>query len=363
MVSRRELFDKMPDQRQVCGKMAMLSAHDRRIMYIPMGNLYPTDLNRNTFFRKIANNVEDEDGSSGGYSEECRLDSLYQYAVLIGKTPLDKEFNSIYTSVYTKPSMEPSIMMNGFIESTKKQCLATTSKAAFDSDVLMSSCSPPQDTDVVETNILQNDDDVLVLYATENFLIDRVAKGEPIELSTFKMNNNQIKVPATSETRCGVEYRIPNGGVDDAMKINRQHALSDSKPLGCSGALLQDVVDTLCISTYPAKMTECRSRRAMAILLMEMCSKQNQRNVGKESDAIRIAESLLNDMQNVIDLGSGTEEEQIVVDPLVTHLSYLNMIFGKNTAMNINCPLVDGGNSSPCLVWSSHKPGGSHGRL
>jgi hypothetical protein len=99
-VSRRELFDKMPDQRQVCGKMAMLSAHDRRIMYIPMGNLYPTDLNRNTFFRKIANNVEDEDGSSGGYSEECRLDSLYQYAVLIGKTPLDKEFNSIYTAIY-----------------------------------------------------------------------------------------------------------------------------------------------------------------------------------------------------------------------------------------------------------------------
>jgi len=203
ILNRSDLFGSI-DKRSWCDAMPVLSAYDKRIMYVPLYLLFPEQCKKVTFFQSHKSSANMYD-----------VMSFYSYVVLIGKKSFETEYDAIYGEQYgTEYPMtqtgdrfvradatehhrvqhaKPTNICTGFI---------STDENGWLNDYLSDGeCQlPKEDDDDVGwlEDDLVDDDQMLLVYITEPRL---VLHGSSNKLFSFgrgvKLSSPEIHVPGT----------------------------------------------------------------------------------------------------------------------------------------------------------------------
>ena len=236
----------MLNKEDTAAMMPILSAHNQNVMYLPAFAAYPDKLKKNIFF-----STNEELGADR--VEICKLDSLHTYAIIVGKNSLLDEYAKIYQSVYA--AFNVSKAYEGLLHSAAKCSNKDGTKNKFDTS-LYNNKNMISNNDTKSLEFLCRDDEVIIIYGTEDYFIKMASQESPITLRMYDSTNKELIKDLPLIT--GLELK------DDEEHNNvtlQQNGLSDDEyTLNCSNSVLQDMADIMCMTHFPANYTESVER-------------------------------------------------------------------------------------------------------
>lgn len=354
-VNKSVLFGAI-NMEQAAAQMPVLSSHDPNVMYMPMDAVYPSNVSKKNVFFGTAERMLDN-------VETCKLDSLHVFAVIISKTSLLPEYAAIYQSVY------PTLNMAAVFEGTKKSVMSSTcskldgfENTLLNSKKLTAELAPNDDPEILisEMETLIDDDEVIVLFATEGYYMEMAANSTPICLRQYKPPAGEHDLIDGVKIIKGLELKGADERHEDDPEAFKQLKLGNVEyRLRRSNVVFQDLADVMCMTQFPPSFTEWLEAKNNGAGRIKSCEfyclvfgrdgPSNTKGGSQPGDAstIRLACLVQKIMQDGCDL-SAVADITLVAEK--QHLIYINGMVGYKSAMHLNCPLIASGDGKSVII-------------
>lgn len=346
IVDRNDFFSNIP-LKEVCGSMPILSSHNKCVMYIPLYHVYPMQIKKMTFFpTHMNNNITKKPAQPQRNKKQLQQQQLLQqqdlvkeisyecepfisYAILIGKTPFTKEYNNIYSSVYS------NVSTTDILDKLEK----SDSTCGGGDDEFKNEYLKNDDEDAIDfLEDVLTDDQIFIMYMTETRLLYHGHTSKPL---IFNKNFTEIIDEPENHIPYTEAIALYSSPLITTTTTQQQDSLIS---LRCSFIILQDMIEFIAASvslpdTFTTLQEVCSFMYSIKTKNYDTTDDESyQLNGNKIALRLRMDQDCVADASYPSSISSDTFK--IGSDAICIHTKFINMCVGHKTAMNCYFPVA-----------------------